>query len=140
MRSGKVLRYDRVGKEGGIMTATEVLAELKRRGAVLVVKGVGLVVNAPKGTLDDALLGAVRASKGDLLRLLGERADRVERLKERWRAARRRFWAAASDAEADRALGELIDLSDRLFEEMGAESYWEWRDRQGHWLRGCDAE
>jgi hypothetical protein len=122
------------------MTATEVLAELKRRGAVLSVKGVGLVVNAPKGTLDDALLGAVRASKGDLLRLLAERGARIERLKADWRAARRRFWSAACDAEADRALGELIDLSDLLFEEMGEGEYWNWRNEQGHWLRGCDAE
>ncbi len=113
------------------MTATELLHVLTERGATVQVDGETLIV-CPRDALTDDLRTQIRTHKPTLLRLLSEQHAHVERLKAQWHEARQRFWASTDDAQTERTWGELLDISDALFDAMGKEAYWAWRDQQGY--------
>ncbi len=113
------------------MTTTELLNTLTARGARLEVDGDSLIVR-PRDALTDELRNEIRTRKRDLLRLLSEQHAHIERLKAQWHEARQRFWASTDDAQTERAWGELLDISDALFDALGADAYWQWRDGQGY--------
>jgi hypothetical protein len=57
------------------MTANELLDRLLSCDVVLTVDGDRLVVNAPRGVVDDGLLVTIRAHKADLIALVGAPSD-----------------------------------------------------------------
>ncbi len=58
------------------MTITELLDDIRRRGAQLQVEDGKLLVDAPVGTLDDGILRALRERKPEILAWLQDRSDR----------------------------------------------------------------
>lgn len=112
------------------MTVLQILQQCKERNIKLESDSNNLVVNAPKGAIDDALRSALKKMKSELLPLVSSatqeattplrEAGKKPPLRFALSAYQRQFWAASQDGNPNNtalAIAEAFDLETRITQE-----------------------